>query len=214
MRGTVAVHGGALLLRRRVGLTGHGPPINGDCSTRPMPRSVGRSDSAGPASRSSILPATDGRRPRSPGSSTGEGGRRRGHVPDFLRPVYQPIEDLRNGQIAVSEEGIRPLPDSGFADPFELFTAAELAGRTVKLGNVAFLEIVAAGATAMSGDAILTLNMSPRTLEADFSASKLVERVDSGRGVSSRPGSCCVRSYSRRARASGSRRWSVYERVA
>ncbi len=95
----------------------------------------------------------------------------------LLRPVYQPIVDLRNGRIAGSEGLIRPMPDSGFANPSELFTAAELAGRTVEL-DLACLEIVAAGAAAMSGDAILTLNMSPRTLEADdFSAGQLVALV-------------------------------------
>jgi diguanylate cyclase (GGDEF)-like protein len=95
----------------------------------------------------------------------------------LLRPVYQPIVDLRSGRVAGSEGLIRPLPDSGFANPAELFTAAELAGRTVEL-DLACLEIVAAGAAAMSGDSILTLNMSPRTLEADdFSAGQLVALV-------------------------------------
>ncbi len=95
----------------------------------------------------------------------------------LLRPVYQPIVDLRNGRVAGSEGLIRPLPDSGFANPSELFTAAELAGRTVEL-DLACLEIVVAGAAKMSADSILTLNMSPRTLEADdFSAGQLVALV-------------------------------------
>ena len=95
----------------------------------------------------------------------------------LLRPVYQPIVDLRNGRVAGSEGLIRPMPDSGFANPAELFTAAELAGRTVEL-DLACLEVVVAGATSMAGDSILTLNMSPRTLEADdFSAGQLVAIV-------------------------------------
>ncbi|MGZ8528400.1 MAG: EAL domain-containing protein, partial [Candidatus Limnocylindrales bacterium] len=96
----------------------------------------------------------------------------------LLRPVYQPIVDLRNGRIAGSEGLIRPAPGSGFANPAELFDAAEAAGRTVEL-DLACLEIVAAGAVStMSGDSVLTLNLSPRTLEADdFSAGALVALV-------------------------------------
>jgi EAL domain-containing protein (putative c-di-GMP-specific phosphodiesterase class I) len=96
----------------------------------------------------------------------------------LLRPVYQPIVDLRNGRIAGSEGLIRPAPGSGFANPSELFDAAEATGRTVEL-DLACLEIVAAGAAStMSGDSVLTLNLSPRTLEADdFSAGALVALV-------------------------------------
>lgn len=96
----------------------------------------------------------------------------------LLRPVYQPIVDLRNGRIAGSEGLIRPAPGSGFANPAELFDAAEATGRTVEL-DLACLEIVAAGAAStMSGDSVLTLNLSPRTLEADdFSAGALVALV-------------------------------------
>jgi hypothetical protein len=69
------------------------------------------------------------------------------------------------------------MPGSGFANPGELFTAAEQAGRTVEL-DFACLEIVAAGAAGMGDESILTLNLSPRTLEADdFSAGSLVALV-------------------------------------
>ena len=96
----------------------------------------------------------------------------------LLRPVYQPIIDLRNGRVVGSEGLIRPAPGSGFANPGELFDAAEAAGRTVEL-DLACLEIVAAAAAStMSGDSVLTLNLSPRTLEADdFSAGALVALV-------------------------------------
>ena len=95
----------------------------------------------------------------------------------LLRPVYQPIVDLKTGRVAGSEGLIRPMPGSGFANPGELFDAAELAGRTVEL-DLACLEIVAAGAVGMSPESILTLNLSPRTLEADdFSAGSLVALV-------------------------------------
>ncbi len=95
----------------------------------------------------------------------------------LLRPVYQPIVDLKTGRVAGSEGLIRPLPGSGFANPGELFTAAETAGRSVEL-DLACLEIVAAGAVGMGDESILTLNLSPRTLEADdFSAGQLVALV-------------------------------------
>ena len=95
----------------------------------------------------------------------------------LLKPVYQPIVELRTGRVAGSEGLIRPLPGSGFGNPSELFTAAELAGRTVEL-DFACLELVCAGATGMAADSILTLNLSPRTLEADdFSAASLVALV-------------------------------------
>jgi diguanylate cyclase (GGDEF)-like protein len=96
----------------------------------------------------------------------------------LLRPVYQPIVDLHNGQIAGSEGLIRPAPGSGFANPGQLFDAAEAAGRTVEL-DLACVEIIAAAAApTIAGDAVLTLNLSPRTLEADdFSAGALVAIV-------------------------------------
>jgi diguanylate cyclase (GGDEF)-like protein len=95
----------------------------------------------------------------------------------LLKPVYQPIVELKTGRVAGSEGLIRPLPGSGFSNPSELFTAAELAGRTVEL-DFACLELVCAGATGMASDSILTLNLSPRTLEADdFSAASLVALV-------------------------------------
>jgi diguanylate cyclase (GGDEF)-like protein len=95
----------------------------------------------------------------------------------LLHPVYQPIVDLRTGRVAGAEGLIRPAAGSGFANPGELFDAAEASGRSVEL-DLACLEIVAASAIGLSDETILTLNLSPRTLEADeFSAGSLVALV-------------------------------------
>ena len=95
----------------------------------------------------------------------------------LLRPVFQPIVDLRSGRVIGYEGLIRPLPASGFGDPSSLFAAAEVAGRTFELDG-ACLEAVAGAAAMLTPDAMLTINLSPRTLESDlFSASLLVATV-------------------------------------
>ncbi len=92
----------------------------------------------------------------------------------LLKAVYQPIVDLRNGRVVGYEGLIRPMPDTGFSDPSTLFAAAEASGRSVEL-DMACLEVAAAGASGLNREAMLTLNLSPRTLEADdFSAGALV----------------------------------------
>jgi EAL domain-containing protein (putative c-di-GMP-specific phosphodiesterase class I) len=83
----------------------------------------------------------------------------------LLRPVYQPIVDLATGRIIGFEGLIRPTPESGFADPGSMFHAAETVGRTVELDQ-ACLQAVVAGAQQMSQTQMLTLNVSPRTMEA------------------------------------------------
>jgi diguanylate cyclase (GGDEF)-like protein len=92
----------------------------------------------------------------------------------LVQPVYQPIVDLVSGAVVGFEGLSRPSPDSGFADPASMFAAAESAGRTVEL-DLACLHAVVAGARAMPPDQLLSLNLSPRTLEAPhFSADALL----------------------------------------
>lgn len=86
----------------------------------------------------------------------------------LLRPVFQPIVDLRSGRILGFEGLIRPDPAGPLADTARLFAAAAAAGRTVEL-DLACIEAVVSGARAIGPDRLLTLNLSPRTLEVkDF----------------------------------------------
>jgi diguanylate cyclase (GGDEF)-like protein len=83
-----------------------------------------------------------------------------------LHAVFQPIFDLRNGQPRGFEGLIRPQPGFGFADPAELFKAAAAVGRTVEL-DLACLATTIAAAADLRLPGSLTLNLSPRTMEAD-----------------------------------------------
>ncbi len=83
-----------------------------------------------------------------------------------LRPVYQPIISLTSG-LPVGFEGlVRPAPGSGFADAGSLFTAAEVADRTVEL-DMAAIETIAAHVEQLLPGQYLGLNASPRTLETE-----------------------------------------------
>jgi len=97
-----------------------------------------------------------------------------------LRPVFQPVVALDTGRVIGFEGLIRPAAGSGFADPGSMFVAAEKCGRTVELDQ-ACLEVIASAATAISGDRSVSLNLSPRSLEApEFSAhalSRTLERL-------------------------------------
>jgi diguanylate cyclase (GGDEF)-like protein len=92
-----------------------------------------------------------------------------------LVAVFQPIFDLRSGRPRGFEGLVRPMPGSGFADPLELFAAAEAAGRTVELDLASLTTSITAFAKlGLPGS--LTLNISPRTLESDqFSVHGLVQ---------------------------------------
>jgi diguanylate cyclase (GGDEF)-like protein len=92
----------------------------------------------------------------------------------LLRAAYQPVVDLRSGTVIGFEGLTRPMPDSGFADPGELFGAADAAGRSVEL-DYACLETVVSQAVGLGPEQLLSINLSPRTIEApQFSADWLV----------------------------------------
>jgi diguanylate cyclase (GGDEF)-like protein len=92
-----------------------------------------------------------------------------------LTPVYQPIVDLRDGSVLGFEGLIRPGPSAPFSNPGQLFAAAAAAGRTVEL-DLACFEVVAAGCGDIDSRQVVTINLSPQTLEVqDFSSSWLLE---------------------------------------
>jgi diguanylate cyclase (GGDEF)-like protein len=106
----------------------------------------------------------------------------RGHVDDGMRaelsssisaviesgslsPVYQPLVELATGKVLGYEGLIRVPRESNFAHTGALFDAAEAAGRVADLDRAA-LDVVLAGTAGIPEDALLSLNVSPRTLES------------------------------------------------
>ena len=88
----------------------------------------------------------------------------------WLTPVYQPLYDLKTGAVAGYEGLVRPAEQAGFDNTSALFVAAEAAGRTVEL-DLASLECVLEGAKDLDESVYLSVNLSPRSLEAPaFSA--------------------------------------------
>ncbi|HVM31350.1 MAG TPA: EAL domain-containing protein [Candidatus Limnocylindrales bacterium] len=92
----------------------------------------------------------------------------------LLSAAYQPVVDLRTGTVIGYEGLTRPLPESGYSNPGELFAAADHAGRTVEL-DYACAETVIAQSGGLAPEQMLSVNLSPRTLEGpQFSAEWLV----------------------------------------
>ena len=95
-----------------------------------------------------------------------------------LVPRYQPIYDLVSGEPVGFEGLVRPDDTAAFADTVSLFVAAEATERTVEL-DLAAIEVVAAAAGDAVVDRYLSLNLSPRTLEAGaFRVSDVVVILD------------------------------------
>jgi diguanylate cyclase (GGDEF)-like protein len=87
-----------------------------------------------------------------------------------LTPVYQPVIDLSSGRVIGYEGLVRVPRESTFAHTGALFDAAEVAGRVHDLDRAA-LDVVLRSARSMDDSMSLSVNVSPRTLEApEFSA--------------------------------------------
>ena len=84
----------------------------------------------------------------------------------LLTPVYQPIHCLRTGRVLGYEGLVRPSADSGFSNASALFVAAEATEHTVEL-DLASLDTVLTGARTLDPGLYLSVNLSPRSLEAD-----------------------------------------------
>jgi EAL domain-containing protein (putative c-di-GMP-specific phosphodiesterase class I) len=95
-----------------------------------------------------------------------------------LRPVYQPLVHVESGRVIGYEGLIRPAQGSAFSNPGALFAAAEIGGRTVEL-DLACLTMVLDGARAIPDPLLVTINLSPRTLEApEFGAPRLLAMLE------------------------------------
>jgi diguanylate cyclase (GGDEF)-like protein len=91
-----------------------------------------------------------------------------------LTPVYQPIVDLATGRVVAYEGLVRVPKESTFAHAGAMFDAAEVAGRVADLDRAA-LDVVLRGAQDLPDWVTLSVNISPRTLEAaEFSANSFL----------------------------------------
>jgi diguanylate cyclase (GGDEF)-like protein len=83
-----------------------------------------------------------------------------------LLGVYQPIIELTTLRTIGVEGLVRPQPPAPYANPGELFAAAEADGRTLLL-DLACIDLLVAGATRLPPDQFLSVNLTPQTVEAD-----------------------------------------------
>jgi EAL domain-containing protein (putative c-di-GMP-specific phosphodiesterase class I) len=96
----------------------------------------------------------------------------------MLSAVFQPLVHVETGRVIGFEGLIRPAQESPFSNPGALFAAAEIGGRIVDL-DVACLATVLASARAIPAPLLVTINISPRTLEApEFGAARLLHMLE------------------------------------
>jgi diguanylate cyclase (GGDEF)-like protein len=94
-----------------------------------------------------------------------------------LVPVFQPIVDLRTGQVLGYEGLVRLASERAGQGTRELFTAADAVGRITEL-DLACVDVIVGRARAISADRLLTINLSPRTLAGrDFEPAWLLQSL-------------------------------------
>jgi diguanylate cyclase (GGDEF)-like protein len=97
-----------------------------------------------------------------------------------ISPVFQPIFNLMTGEPVGFEGLVRPTDVGGFRDATALFTAAELADRTVEMDLIAIRSIVGGLGEGLR-DRYLSVNISPLSIETEqFSVAELVAVLAEG----------------------------------
>jgi diguanylate cyclase (GGDEF)-like protein len=87
-------------------------------------------------------------------------------VEQHLDVAFQPIWDLERGSLVGVEALARPAPDYGFSGPAEAFDIAEQVGRVHELDLLCVNKALARVAD-LPAEALLFINISPRTLDLD-----------------------------------------------
>ena len=99
-----------------------------------------------------------------------------------ITPVFQPIFNLMTGEPMGFEGLVRPTDAGGFRDATSLFTAAEVADRTVEMDLVAMRSIVS-GLPDRFADRYLSINISPRSVETEQFSIAALQAVLSEHGL-------------------------------
>ena len=90
-----------------------------------------------------------------------------------LRIVFQPIVRLADGAVVGYEALSRPHSDA-FSDAGSFFSAAQTSGRILEVDTACLALVLAAASDRVPVDRLISLNLSPVTLEApEFSANRL-----------------------------------------
>lgn len=83
-----------------------------------------------------------------------------------LTVAFQPIWDLARGTVLSFEALVRPAAEYGLAGPQEAFDIAEKIGRAHELDYIC-IQAILARAKDLPPDALLSINLSPQTLDHD-----------------------------------------------
>ena len=100
----------------------------------------------------------------------------------LLHAVYQPMVDLSSGVVIGFEGLIRPAPETGFADPMSLVASAASVGRSVELDH-ACIATIAREARGLASHQLLSINVSPRFLEAPQFSVEWIINVLAAEGI-------------------------------